>query len=80
MANVIEQIGRVTAILVGSFLMLNVFHLSLESAVGIAVFGATVGALIAYFYLLQRIHKNRKNYIVMNCHSLKKEKLQIKIY
>ena len=60
MANVIEQIGRVTVILVGSFLMLNVFHLSLESAVGIAVFGATVGALIAYFYLLQRIHKNRK--------------------
>ena len=60
MANVIEQIGRVTVILVGSFLMLNVFHLSLESAVGIAVFGATVGALIAYFYLLQRMHKNRK--------------------
>lgn len=60
MANVIEQIGRVTVILVGSFLMLNVFHLSLESDVGIAVFGATVGALIAYFYLLQRIHKNRK--------------------
>ena len=60
MANVIEQIGRVVVILVGSFLMLRVFHLSLESAVGVAVFGATVGALTAYFYLLARIHKNRK--------------------
>ena len=60
MANVIEQIGRVAVILIGSYLMLDVFHLSLESAVGVAVFGATVGALIAYFYLLQRIHKNRK--------------------
>lgn len=60
MANVIEQVGRVVVILVGSFLMLRVFHLSLESAVGVAVFGATVGALTAYFYLLARIHKNRK--------------------
>ncbi|MBS7021217.1 MAG: polysaccharide biosynthesis protein [Firmicutes bacterium] len=60
MANVIEQIVRVVVILVGSFLTLKVFHLSLESAVGVAVFGATVGALIAYFYLLSKIHKNRK--------------------
>lgn len=59
-ANVIEQIVRVIVIIVGSFATLKVFHLSLETAVGIAVFGATIGALSAYFYLLRILSKNRK--------------------
>lgn len=59
MANVIEQLVRVTIIIVGSFTALKVFHLSLETAVGIAVFAATLGCLVAYFYLLRKIKKNR---------------------
>ncbi len=59
MANVIEQLVRVTIIIVGSFTALKVFHLSLETAVGIAVFAATFGCLVAYFYLLRKIKKNR---------------------
>ena len=58
-SQVIEQLARVTLIILGSFLALHVFGLSLTSAVGIAVFGATFGALVAYFYLLEKIHKNK---------------------
>lgn len=59
-SNVIEQIVRVTLIILGSYLSMKVFHLSLETTVGIAVFGATAGALISYFYLLDVVHKNKK--------------------
>lgn len=60
MANVIEQIVRVIIIIAGSFTALRVFNLSLETAVGISVFAATLGCLVAYFYLLNKIKKNRK--------------------
>ena len=59
MANVIEQLFRVIVIVAGSYVALEVFNLSLETAVGIAVFGATVGCLVAYFYLLDVLHKKK---------------------
>ena len=59
-SNVIEQIVRVAIIIFGSYLSLKVFHQSLETAVGIAVFGATAGAFVAYFYLLDIVHRNKK--------------------
>lgn len=59
MANVIEQLVRVTIIIVGSFTALKVFNLTLETAVGISVFAATIGCLVAYFYLLAKIKKNK---------------------
>ncbi|MEG2322393.1 MAG: polysaccharide biosynthesis protein [Bacilli bacterium] len=58
-ANVIEQLVRVIVILGGSYLTLKVFHLSITTAVGVATFGATLGALIAYLYVIDRINKNR---------------------
>lgn len=59
-SNVIEQVVRVTLIILGSYLSMKVFHLSLETTVGIAVFGATAGALISYFYLLDITYKSKK--------------------
>lgn len=59
-ANVLEQVVRVVFIIGGSFLAVKVFHLKLDTSVGIAVFGATVGALIAYLYVLNKINKNRE--------------------
>ncbi len=58
-ADVLEQVVRVLVILVGSFLSLKVFHLPLNTAVGVAVFAATVGALAAYFYVHDKIKKAR---------------------
>lgn len=51
-SNVIDQVARVLVIILGSFFAYKVFHLSLETSVGVAVFGATVGALCAYVYIL----------------------------
>lgn len=58
-SQILEQIVRVTIILLGSFLTLKVFHLSLDTAVGVAVFSATVGAFISYVYLLYVTKNNR---------------------
>ena len=58
-SQVLEQIMRVLVIVVGSFLTLKVFDLSLTTAVGVAVFGATVGSLASYFYLIEKRYKNK---------------------
>ena len=59
-SQVIEQVGRVLVIILGSYLALKVFHTSLKTAVGIAVFGAFIGGLLSYFYVRYKIYKNRK--------------------
>ena len=59
-SQVLEQIIRVLVIVLGSFLTLKVFNLSLTTTVGVAVFSATVGALVSYFYLVYKTNKNKK--------------------
>ena len=59
-ANVIEQLVRVIVIVGGSYLTLKVFNLSITTAVGVATFGATAGALVAYLYIINKINKNRE--------------------
>ena len=61
-SQVIEQIIRVVVIVLGSFLILKVFKLSVTTSVGVAVFGATIGALVSYFYLVDKRRKNRKKF------------------
>jgi O-antigen/teichoic acid export membrane protein len=61
-SQVIEQIVRILVIIIGSFLMLKIFKLSLRDAVGIAVFGATAGAIAAYFYLILKKKKNNNKF------------------
>ena len=59
-SQVIEQVVRITVILGGCYLSLNVLHLSLTTSVGIAVFGAFVGGLIAILYIFKNMRKNKK--------------------
>lgn len=61
-SQVIEQIVRVLVIVLGSYLTLRVFKLSLTSAVGVAVFGATFGALASYVYLVFKKFKNKSKF------------------
>lgn len=61
-SQVLEQIVRVLVIVVGSYLTLKVFKLSLTSAVGVALAGATVGAIASYIYLVDKKFKNRKKF------------------
>lgn len=60
MSQVIEQVVRIAVILGGSFLGLKVFHLSLTTSVGIAVFGAFAGGLAAIIYIVTKMSKHKK--------------------
>ena len=58
-SQVIEQIVRVAVILIGSYVVLNVFGLELKHAAGISVFAAFIGGLFAYIYLKFKINKSK---------------------
>ena len=61
-SQVLEQIVRVLIIIFGSLFAIKVFKLNLTNAVGIALAGATVGAIISYFYLVDKKNKNKKKF------------------
>lgn len=61
-SQVLEQIVRVIVIVVGSYMAIKVFKLDLTSAVGIALAGATIGALVSYIYLVDKRRKNKKKF------------------
>lgn len=62
-SQVIEQIVRIIVVLGGSWYVLKILKLDLKTAIGIAVFGAFVGAIIAYLYLAFKLFKvkDKKN-------------------
>ena len=56
---IIEQIIRVSIILIGSYVVYRVFDLDLKYAIGIAALGAFFGGLFGYLYLNHKIRKNK---------------------
>lgn len=72
-SQVIEQVVRIAVILIGSYLCMRVFKVGVTNAIGVAVFGATVGAFIALVYLLVKIRKN-KSMLVTNAEETVPEK------
>ena len=77
-SQILEQVSRVIVIVGGSFLALKIFHLSLKTTVGMAVFGATFGAIVSFVYILSVIRKNKKQlteerYAVDEPHITRKE-------
>lgn len=63
-SQVIEQVVRIAVILIGSYLCMRVFKIGVTNAIGVAVFGATVGAFTALVYLLIKIKKNKKMLVI----------------
>ena len=59
-SQVLEQLVRVFIIVIGSFVGMKIFHLSLRNTVGIAVFSATIGAFCSYLYLRIVVRRNRR--------------------
>lgn len=57
-SQVIEQVVRITVILGGSYLILNVLKGTVTQAVCLSVFGAFLGGLAAYAYIKYRINKS----------------------
>ena len=62
-SQVLEQVVRIAVILIGSYLCMRVLNLGVTNAIGVAVFGATVGALVALIYLLVKIKNNKKDIV-----------------
>jgi len=60
-SQVLEQIIRVSIIIVGSFVSVKIFNLPLKYAVGFALFGATFGSLCSYLYLRVKVKNNKKD-------------------
>ena len=61
-SQVIEQIIRVSVIIFGSYFVLKSFNMSIANATGMALFGATLGAIGAYLYLSIKRLKNKKKF------------------
>ena len=59
-SQVIEQIVRITVILVGGYLVLKVFNGSIRTAVCLAVFAAFIGGLVAYAYVKLKVSSNKE--------------------
>lgn len=74
-SQVIEQLIRIIVILLGSYLCVKVFNIGVVKAIGVSVFGATIGAVVALMYLLIKIRKNKKDIIISK--NLTKEEKKI---
>ena len=61
-SQVIEQIVRVTIIVIGSFLVIKVFKKSVSLSVNVALLGALIGAICSYLYLKIVYLKNRSKF------------------
>ena len=61
-SQVIEQLFRVLVIIFGSFFAIKVLKLNVTSAVGVALFGAFIGGLCSYMYLIDKLLKNKKRF------------------
>ena len=59
-SQIIEQIVRILFILISSFIILKICHLSITTAVSFAVFGAFIGGGVAEIYLHYKMHKHRR--------------------
>ena len=59
-SQVLEQIIRVSIIIIGSFVAVKVLHLEIKYAVACALIGATIGSLISYLYLVYIKRKHKK--------------------
>lgn len=59
-SQVIEQLVRIAVILGGSYIALNIFNFSLRTTIGIAVFGACAGGIVAVLYIVSKMNKSKK--------------------
>ena len=59
-SQVIEQVIRVSIIIIGSFVAVKVLHMEIRYAVSCALVGATVGSLFSYLYLVYIRRKHRE--------------------
>ena len=65
-SQVLEQIVRIGVILIGSYLVLNVFNGTVTTAVCVSVFGAFLGGLAAYIFIKILMRKSDSKELSLN--------------
>ena len=65
-SQVIEQIVRISVILLGTYLVLHVFNGTVTTAVCISVFAAFLAGLVAYIYIRIKMHQDKSGCIDIN--------------
>lgn len=63
-SQVIEQVVRVTIIIVGSYLVIRVFKKSISLSVTVALLGALIGAICSLSYLFIIYRRNKEKFVV----------------
>lgn len=63
-SQVIEQIIRIAIVLIGSFIVINIFNYDISYGVAIALLGAFFGGLFAYIYLNHKRKKYKKEFLI----------------
>lgn len=76
-SQIIEQVVRITIILAGTYLTLNVLNGSVTTAVCISVFAAFVGGLAAYLYIIIKMKTDKSGNIDLD-KEYKKDKVSNK--
>ena len=61
-SQVIEQIVRVSIIIIGSYLSIKLFKFKIHMTVGVALLGATIGSFVSYLYLYIKKAKNKNKF------------------
>ena len=67
-SQVVEQIVRIVFLLGGSYLILNVLHLTETAAIMVAISGATIGGIGAFIYLEYIFDKHKKDVFKESTH------------
>ena len=62
-SQVIEQTSRVLIVVLGSYIALKITG-SITIAVSVACFGATIGGIVALFYLSRKVKNNKDDFII----------------
>ncbi len=59
-SQVLEQLVRVAVLLGGSYLTIKILNLKVSIGVGISLFGALAGGIVAYLYIRSKINHNKE--------------------
>lgn len=78
-SQIIEQVARIIVLLLGSYTILKLFPGHLTEAVGISVFAAFVGAVLAYIYLNIKLKVIRNKDIEINLEDTEKKEVTKKL-
>ncbi|MEG1995523.1 MAG: oligosaccharide flippase family protein [Bacilli bacterium] len=63
-SQLIEQVARISFVLMSSYIAINLLHTKVSIGVSLAVLGAFFAGLVTYFYLVYKINSNKNKFML----------------